>query len=145
MASWIDQTAERLRSEETQKVSGLEEHRLRKALSPQVFGELRDWMKENAEELNKRVNIQVLAFEVTPISRAKVTRLKVGKPVARLTVEFDEQAQRVRYSCGAGRGEYLFGVSLSDASVYFQDVYRRPFTVEEVGAFLFDKLMNSPF
>lgn len=145
MSAWEKKTAERIVSLQREKADTMERSDDERALllhhAPRRWQELREWLKESCEKLNEERGRRTLEFEVWPVSEARIRR--IDRP-ALLQVEFDQGAYRVRYSCGAGKGEYQFGVNV-DRTVVFADAYHRQFTVESVGETLLDLLLTSQF
>lgn len=145
MGTWAIKTAERLvtveRNAEDSMLRSEEEKRILLHHCPRLWAQLRDWLKASCDHLNAKMGKQVLEFEIWPVSEARIRR--IGRS-ARLQVEFGQEACGVWYSCGAGRGEYQFGVD-ADGVVHFMDAYDRQFTVEQVGEKLLDLLLASPF
>lgn len=143
--SWAKQVADRIRSEEaTRSVESqrfVEEQRLRASLAPSLCKDLKAKLNEKCDELNNELPRQILLFEVRPFSQVVIRRL--DKPAA-LNVEFDLDAYRVRYSCGAGKGEYLFRVE-PDTTLVLETLYHVPHTTEEVAEHLLNQLLKSPF
>src|SRR5438132_11194037 len=112
MGQWAKEAAERLKAEEaTRSVKAqrfVPGDRLRRSLAPKLWQELRLWLKQECQDYNIETGKEALVFEIWPDTQAVVRRK--DKP-ARLNVEFDPEAQRVQYSCGAGWGEFLFRVN----------------------------------
>jgi hypothetical protein len=142
--SWAKQTADNIRSEEVSKsIEGqrfIEEQRLRRALGPSLCSDLKNKLKEKCDELNNEISRPILNFDVLPSSQASIRRM--DKPAV-LNVQFDLDAYRVRYSCGAGKGEYLFRVE-PDTTLVLETPYHVPHTTEEVAEHLLDQLLKSP-
>jgi hypothetical protein len=145
MSDWAKKTAERLVAVETENqehiVRSEDEKSILKFKAPRLWQGLRDWLKANCERLNAETGRKILEFELWPTSEARIRR--IDRP-AQLFVEFDQDAHRVRYSCGSGRAELHFDVNL-DGSVVFADPYHRQFTVEHVGEMILNSLLTSPF
>jgi hypothetical protein len=145
MNAWAKKTAERVVSVERETADAIERSDEERTLLlhrvPRCWQELREWLKSACQELNKEAGRRILEFEVWPVSGVRIR--SVDRP-ALLQLEFDEEALRVRYSCGAGKGEYRFGANL-DRTVVFEDAYHRQFTVESVGERLLDLLRVSQF
>jgi hypothetical protein len=145
MDAWPKRTAERIISVERETSDTIERSDEERSLLlhrvPRHWQELREWLKYASAELNNEAGRRILEFELWPVSGVRIRR--VDRP-ALLQLEFDQEALRVRYSCGAGKGEYLFGVNL-DRAVVFEDAYHRQFTVQSVGERLLDLLLASQF
>jgi len=145
MGTWAKEAAERYKLEAAAKLVESErfvtEDRLRHSLAPEIWEELRLWLKAECTDYNSEIGKGILAFEVWPSTKVVIRR--TDKP-ATLKVDFDKDAQRVRYSCGAGQGEFLFKVN-PDMTVILPTAYDVPYSVEEVGKLLLDLLMKSPF
>lgn len=143
--SWAKQVADRIRSEETtrsiESQRFVEEQRLRTSLAPSLCKDLKSKLSEKCDELNSELSRPMLVFEVVPSSQATVRR--IDKPAV-LNVEFDLSAYRVRYSCGAGKGEYLFRVE-PDTTLVLETPYHVPHTTEEVAEHLLNQLLKSQF
>src|SRR2546425_12566447 len=145
MGQWARDAAEKFKAEEATRSIEAErfvsEDRLRRSLAPKLWQELRLWLKQECQDYNFETGKEALVFEVWPDTQAAVRRK--DKP-AGLNVEFDPEAQGIRYSCGAGRGEFLFRVN-PDTTVVLENPYHTPYTVEEAGNLLLNLLMKSPF
>jgi len=145
MGQWAKEAAEKAKAEQAARSIEAErfvvETRLRSSLAPRIWEELRLWLKQECQDYNFETGKEALVFEVWPDTQAAVRRK--DKP-AGLNVEFDPEAQRIRYSCGAGRGEFLFRVD-PDTRVVLETPYHIPYTVEGAGRLLLDLLMKSLF
>jgi hypothetical protein len=83
---------------------------------------------------------------VMPENQASVRRItEEGRAIATLNVEMDPPARRLRYNCGAGRGEFIVDADLETAAVTLRDCYHKHFTTEEAGWYMLNKLMESQF
>ncbi len=146
MGSWVDETLANLHMKQVSSELAVAENRLRRAQQPHVWGEVKKWMQENCKELNDKAGRRILNFDPVVIWRASVRLLNErGRVRATLNVTSDEDAGRLRYECGAGKGEFIFEANAEDSSVSIRDAYHRHFTPEEVGRTLLDMLMKSPF
>lgn len=144
--SWAEETAEKIKFQGTKTDKVVAEDRLIRAQAPTVWAELRKWLKENCEDLNKYTGTNTLTFEVAPSTEATIRRLNdEGKVRATLTVEFDLDARRIRYDCTGGKGELIFVPKLEDSSVTMRDAYHRIFSCETAGRMLLDFVIASPF
>jgi hypothetical protein len=145
MNAWAKRTAERIVSVEREKADRFQRSEEERSLllhhAPRRWEELREWLKKSCQELDDETGTKILEFEVWPVSQARIRRIQ--RP-ALLQIEFDQEANRVRYACGAGKGEYQFGVNV-DRTVVFEDAYHRQFAVESVGKRLLDLLLESQF
>jgi hypothetical protein len=145
MSDWAKRNATRLialgsQREQTDARSEQEKSIL-KLKAPRLWQDLRDRLKANCEALNAETATSTLEFQLLPVSGAKIRR--INRPAV-LTVEFEQDSLRVRYSCGVGTGEYQVNVDTS-GSVFFADAYHRRFTAEELGEKMLDSLLESPF
>lgn len=111
-----------------------EEQRLLKLRAPRLWEEFCDELQRATQE--------DISFQRVPPSAVRLR--KKGPPPATLSVEFDENANRIRYECGAGRGEYLFLVD-PDGTVVIGDAYHRRFKPKEMADNLLEMLTASPF
>ena len=146
MATWAEETLEKLQQQEVGDEISLAEYRLRRAQQPHLWSDLRNWIKESCEELNEKSGRHLLEFEVGAASKAIVRKLdERGKISATLRVENDLDAARIRYDCGAGKGEFTFESSLRTSSVTITDPHHTAYSTEEAGRKLLDLLMRSPF
>ncbi len=145
MGAWAKVAAEKAKAEQAAQSLKAElsvlEARLRCSLAPQIWEELRLWLKQECQDCSSEVGREALVFEVWPNTEAVIRR--TDRP-ATLRVEFNLEAQRIRYSCAAGQGEFLFRVN-PDTTVVLETRYHVPYSVEEAGKFLLDLLMKSPF
>lgn len=143
--SWAQGMADKILADERAKATAdtrlVDEHRLRRQLVPKLWQELRENLIERCKALNSAAGREIAVFEVWPNTEACIRT--TDKP-RRLRVEFNADAQRVYYECGAGRGEYLFRIN-EDTTVVFVTPYQLPFTATEVGEFLMEKLFQSQF
>ena len=73
--SWADEAVERIHLEELETEKLVAEERLRRAQAPEVWAELREWIKQSCEEFNQRVGLEMLAFELMPTNKARVRKL----------------------------------------------------------------------
>jgi len=118
-----------------------EEQRIFRIHAPRFWQALRDWLGQRCQALNAEKQRNLLEFELSPPSGAKIRRID---PAATLQVQFDEGTYRIRYSCGAGRGEYLFELN-TDKTLFLRDPYYRSLTPEQVGEKMLNLLLGSPF
>ena len=146
MGDWAKETADRIRAEhaahDQDSARFVEEQRLRRKLAPQLFAELKAALKGRSRNLNDELGKPLLVFDVCPNIEAVVRRL--DKPAQPLRVEFDAEALRVHYSCGSGRGEYLFRVN-ADTTLNLETAYHIPYSPEELAEQLLDLLFKSQF
>ena len=145
MSTWAKKTAERIITLEGERAEGIvrseEEKRLLLHHAPRRWQELREWLRTSCDTLNDETGRKILEFEVWPVSQGKIRRIEHP---ALLQIEFGQEACRVWYSCGAGKGEYQYGVNV-DRAVVFQDAYHRELSVEKVGETLLNLLLESQF
>ena len=84
-----------------------------KLKAPRLRQDLRDRLKANCKALNAETAKSTLEFQLTPVSGAKIRR--IDRPAV-LTVEFNQDSLRIKYSCGMGVGtcaKYEFPFAMS--------------------------------
>lgn len=146
VADWAKELADRIRADQVaqkqEREHFIEEQRLRRQLAPKLFAEFKAALKQRCESLNAELAQPILLFEVRPHTEAIVRRLdRANEP---LTVELDAEALRIRYSCGAGRGEYLFRVN-PDTTLTLETAYHIPYGLEELAEQFLGLLFKSQF
>lgn len=145
MASWAEETFKTLQREQVDAEVTLAEHRLREAQQPYIWDDIRSWLRESCNELNEKAGRTILHFEVTIASTARVRRLDArGRVAATLEAKSDNEAARLRFTCGTARGEFIFEPPLQDSSVSIRDPHGRFCSPEEVGRKLLNLLMQLP-
>ena len=118
----------------------VEEQKIRREMAPRLWNELREWLKQACTDAVVGGR-PVFRFAVGSNLEAVISRN--DKPIS-IEINFSQDAQRVFYECGAGRGEYLVQIN-SDATVSLSTPYHQPFSVPEVGYKLLELLKRSNF
>jgi len=139
--SWAEEALGRLRASENEVSITISEDRLCRSQSPVEWAKVRDHMKRNCVELNKKAGFKILNFDVTVIDKARVRLLnRRGKVVSTLTVDLDLDARRLRYGCGHEKGEFILDPNVANSSVHILDEEGNVITTKEAAGRLLNLL-----
>jgi len=108
MNDWADAMAARIKAREQDRrlkdTKFVEVQRIRRAKAGPLWEDVRSHVRQNCDDLNKKMGQEVLTFEVVPSSEISV-RAQQGS----LHAEFDAEGCVLSWSCGTktGRSEVV--------------------------------------
>jgi hypothetical protein len=139
MNEYAKQYVARLRDVRGETVTSGELMELQQA-APLLWSELRKWFQSTCHEINRCSKSDTLDFELGGPEEIRILR-KV--PVTRrLHVRFLGMSQRIKYECGAAKGEYMCGIGENGRAV-LTDVYHTTISVSALGMTLLEMLHAS--
>ncbi|PYY13646.1 MAG: hypothetical protein DMG61_12660 [Acidobacteria bacterium] len=119
MNEYAKQYVARLRNGRGETVTGGELMELQQA-APLLWSESRKWLQSTSYEINRCKKSDTLDFELGGQEEVRVLR---KLPVTRrLHVRFRTMSERIEYTCGAAKGEYMCGIG-EDRRPVLTDVY----------------------